>query len=103
MFDVWFGGVEITTVVLIVSVLLLLPTQLLLCFKVRNLLIRLLPAIELAVSTFVFTVLYFISVGWDRIGYLFLVIFAGFMLLMCGIGWGIWAVACLVKRKKQVG
>ena len=72
MFDIWFGDVEITTVVLIVSVLLLLPTQLLLCFKVRNLLIRLLPAIELAVPTLVFTILYFISTGWDRIGYLFL-------------------------------
>ncbi len=103
MFDVWFGGVEITTVVVIASVVLILPIQLLLCAKVRNLLVRLLPAIELAVPTLVFTILYFISTGWDKIGYLLLAIFAGFMLLMCGIGWGIWAVARLVKRKKQVG
>ena len=38
------------------------------------------------------------ATGWDNLGYIFLAIFTGFMLLMCGIGWGIW---WMIHRKKQ--
>lgn len=101
MFDVWMGDVELTTLVLVFSLVVLLPVQLLLCFRVRSRKIRLLPVIVLAIPTIVFTLMSFAISGWDGLGYIFLAIFAGFMLLVCGVGWGIWAIAGLIKRRKR--
>ncbi len=98
MFDVWKGDIELTTVVLIFSVFILLPLQLLLCFKVKSIIIRLLPVTVLSISAVYFLVMSAVITGWDGVGYLFLSIFAGFMLFMCGVGWGIWGITKLLKR-----
>ena len=100
MFDVWMGDIELTTAVLIFSVVVLLPIQLLLCFKVKSKAIRLLPVILLSIPTIIFVMMSVAITGWDGLGYIFLAIFTGFMLLMCGVGWGIWAINKLVKKKK---
>ena len=102
MFDVWMGDIEITTVALIFSVVVLLPIQLLLCFKGKSRAIRLLPVILLSMLSIIFVMMSVALSGWDGLGYIFLAIFTGFMLLMCGIGWGIWAITKLI-RKKNVG
>ena len=99
MFDVWMGDIELTTAVLIFSVVVLLPIQLLLCFKVKSKAIRLLPVILLSIPTIIFVMMSVAITGWDGLGYIFLAIFTGFMLLMCGVGWGIWAINKLVKKK----
>ncbi len=99
MFDVWIGDVELTTAVLIFSVVVLLPVQLLLCFKVKSKAIRLLPTILLSILTTIFVIMSVVITGWDGLGYIFLAIFSGIMLLMCGIGWGIWAINKLIKKK----
>ena len=101
MFDVWMGDIELTTAVLIFSLVVLLPFQLLLCFKVKSKTIRLLPVVVLALLTVIFIVMSVAITGWDGLGYIFLAIFAGFMLFMCGIGWGIWAISSLVKKNKE--
>lgn len=100
MFDVWMGNIELTTFVLILSIVVLLPIQLLLCFKVKNRIIRLVPVIVLFILTIIFIVTSVTVTGWDGLGYIFLAIFTGFMLLMCGIGWGIWAIIQFTKRKR---
>ena len=100
MFDVWMGDIELTTAVLIFSIVVLLPNQLFLCFKVKSRAIRLLPVILLSIPTIIFTVMSVAITGWDGLGYIFLAIFTGFMLLMCGVGWGIWAISKLIKKKK---
>ena len=43
MFDIWIGDVELTRCALIFSLVVLLPLQLLLCFKVKQKGIRLIP------------------------------------------------------------
>ena len=101
MFDVWMGDIELTTAVLIFSVVVLLPIQLLLCFKVKSKTIRLLPVILFSIPTIIFVMMSVAITGWDGLGYIFLAIFAGFMLLMCGIGWGIWAISKLFKKNKD--
>ena len=100
MFDVWFGDVELTTLVLNFSFLVIIPVQLVLCFKVKRKIVRLLPVIIFSIPTIVFTFMAMIISGWDGIGYIFLAIFAGFMLLACGIAWGIWGLSRFVKRKR---
>lgn len=98
MFDIYWGDIELTTLTLIISVVILLPIQLLLCFKVKSRTIRLLPVIILSIFAVAFIVLTLSTPGWDGLGYIFLAIFAGFMIFMCGIGWGIWAI---VNRRKK--
>ena len=97
MFDVWMGDIELTAFVLIFSIVVLLPVQLLLCFKVKSRAIRLLPVIVLSIPTIIFTVMSVAITGWDSLGYIFLAIFTGFMLFMCSMGWGIWAITRLVN------
>lgn len=99
MFDIWIGDIELTTLVLIVSIVVLLPLQLLLCFKVKKLMFRLLPIIILSILTIAFMVMNFLIPGWDGLGYLFLAIFSGFMIFMCGVGWGIWAISAKAKKR----
>jgi len=101
MFDIWFDGIELTRLTIIVSVVILLPVQLLLCFKVKSLAIRLAPVIILSGLAALFIVLLRSTPGWDGVGYLFFAIFAGFMIFMCGIGWAIWAVAYGLKKKRS--
>jgi len=36
--------------------------------------------------------------GWDGLGYIFLAVFAGFMMLICGVAWGVWAI---IKHKQK--
>ena len=98
MFDVWLGDIELTTLTLIVGVAVLLPIQLWLCFKVESRTVRLLPVILFSGVIIAFIALAFSSTGWDNLGYIFFAIFSGFLLLICGIGWGIWAVVNTIKK-----
>ncbi len=98
MFDVWLGDIELTTFTLIFSAAVLLPIQLLLCFKIKSKVIRLLPVMLLSIPTVCFMLMSVTMKGWESLGYLFLSIFAAFMLLMCGIGWGIWGIATWSRR-----
>lgn len=101
MFDMWFGDIELTRLTIIASVVILLPVQLLLCFKVKNLAIRLTPVIILSILMALFIVRWLSAVGWDGLFYAFFAVFVGLMILMCGIGWGIWAVVHGLKKKRS--
>ncbi len=101
MFDIWIGDIELTTFVLIFSIVELLPIQLLLCFKIKSKVIRLLPVAVISIPAICFLAMAIAIPGWDSLGYLFLAIFAGIMLLTCGIGWGIWGIANFAKRKSK--
>ena len=101
MFDVWMNGREFTAAVWFFSIVVLLPVQILLCFKVKRKVIRLLPVILLSIPTLFFIAMAITATGWDNLGYIFPAIFTGFMLIICGIGWGIWAITIFIKRKKD--
>lgn len=98
MFDIWWGDIELTTLTVIVSVLLLLPMQLLLSFKAKRSFVRLLPVILLSALTVLLLILSLTAPGLEKIVWLCLAIFAAFMTFVCGIGWGIWWIAA---RRKQ--
>ena len=100
MFDVWIGDIELIKVVLVLSVGVLLLIQLLLCFKVKNKNIRLLPVILLSIVTIFFVAMASTATDWENLGYIFPAIFIMFMWPMCGMAWGIWAIIILIKKKK---
>ncbi len=101
MFDVYAGDVELTTLTFIVSVAVLLPLQLLLCFKVKSLLLRLTPAVLLTAAAVGLVLKAALSVGWEGLPYLFLAAFAGIMALSCGVGWAVWAAVKAAGRGRS--
>ena len=101
MFDIWIGDMNLTVLILIISVVVVLPVQLLLCFKVKSLTLRFLPIFIFTALAVLSFVMYTMSNGWDGLIYTFFAIYVVFLIFMCGIGWGIWAIARLLKKKKQ--
>lgn len=94
-----FGLFDIRTdvFVLLLSVILML-LQVLLCFKFKNRIIRLIPVCLTLMLTVIFVALGFIFDGWDALGFIFLAICSAVLLLCSGIGWGIWAI---VRKKNK--
>ena len=94
-----FGLFEVRTdiFILFMSVLTLI-LQVLLCFGIEKLWIRLLPSCLLFSVTAVFAVLVFASDGWDSIGFLLLALWAALLLVASGLGWAIWGAIRLAKK-----
>ncbi len=99
MFGVWMGDANLTVIVIAVCAVIVLPLQLLLCFKVKSQLLRLLPVLLLLIAGVVFMALASSSEGWDGLGYLILALYCAFMLLACGIAWVIWTLIHYIKKK----
>ncbi len=98
MFDVWIGDVELTALIAIFSIVVLLPIQILLCFKVKSKVLRLMPAVVLFALSIFFAVMSATSSGWDGIGWMFFFLYAAWMLFMCGVAWGIFGIHKLLKK-----
>ena len=71
---------------------LVLPLQLLLCFKARRVAVRLIPTILFPLISVAFLVPTLTVTGWDSLGYLFFMILAVFAWVIDGVAWGIWGM-----------
>ena len=98
----WFMGTDIQSkvFVLIFAFAIFLPIQLLLCFKVKSFVIRLIPIF----LSFAF-ILFFLILGsivkeniW--LYYCYSAI-SGFMVFICFIGWPIWAAVDDIKTNRS--
>ena len=101
MGDMWIRDIEVTTLIAITSVLVVLPIQLLLCFKVKPIFLRLLPSILLTGTTILLFAMMAASRDWDAIGYAVLGVFSGVLLVFSGIGWGIWGLVALIRKRNK--
>ena len=97
----WIRDIEVTTLIAITSVLVVLPIQLLLCFKVKPIFLRLLPSILLTGTTILLFAMMAASRDWDAIGYAVLGVFSGVLLIFSGIGWGIWGLVALFRKRNK--
>ena len=88
----WYLEIDYPTIVVFVSVIATLILQLLLCFKAKKIFIKLLPITVLIVSTIVFSICSATINGWDGLGYLLFALLSFGLILVCGIGWAIWAI-----------
>ena len=82
------------------SVLIIIPGQILLCAKVKKLIFKLLPTILLAAATIGFAVMAFSVNDWSAFLWLILAAFAGAYLLADGLAWLIWAISKGIKKQK---
>lgn len=88
----WHLEIDLPTIVVFISVISTLIIQLLLCFKVKKIFIKLLPITLLIVLTIVFSICSASINGWDGLGYLFFALLSFGLILVCGVGWGVWAI-----------
>ena len=92
-----FFDIDLLPLLVVMAAFLIFPLQLFLCRKVKNRMVRLLPVILLTMTEGVLVALSCTSKGWQSLGYLFFVLVAAMMLLLCGLSWGLWAI--LRKRR----
>ena len=81
-------------------VVVVLPVQLILCFKSKSMGPRFVPIMIFAILAMLSIIMNQTTTGWVGLAHIFFAIYALFMIFMCGIGWGIWAVASYMKKKK---
>ena len=91
----------ITTIVVICSILFALTIQLLLCLKVKNILIRLLPSLLFTASTIYLFIMMKVTTDWGAIGYALLFLFSVVLLASVVVGWGVWGIIRLIRRVKR--
>lgn len=98
MFDIYFGEIELTEVIIYISILIMIPLQLLLCFKAKNLILKLLPIFILLFLIVTFICMSQFAEGWDGLGYTILAMFAAILLFACIVAWVIWFIVKLIKK-----
>ena len=99
MIDWIFTAFDTFSLKTLIAVILTVLLQLFLCFKVNTIGAKLLPAVILTAA------IVFFSVCFSRIDNIITVVFLYFafqafhLLWACGLGWGIWAIVRITKRK----
>ncbi|MBR4016746.1 MAG: hypothetical protein IKK11_02915 [Oscillospiraceae bacterium] len=93
MFQQPIFQIDIPTVTAFIAVIITLLAQLLLCFKAKKMWIKILPSALFSVSALVFYICCRVVGGWDGMGYLYFALLSFVLIVICGIGWGIWAMA----------
>ena len=78
-----------TTVFVIVLSVAVLILQIWLCQKGKKRSVKLIPVGVLSVCAVVCRILSEYANGWDAFGYLFFTLLSAWLIVVCGIGWGL--------------
>jgi len=98
MFDLFARDTELAVSIAASAILIILPIQLFLCFRVEKLLIKCLPTVLFAVAAVAFYTMAITAKDWGGFVYLILAVFSGVFLIFSGIAWAIFAVSKHSKR-----
>lgn len=101
MLDVWIGDINLTLVVMLLCALVILPIQLLLCFKVKRLWLRLVPTVLFCTLSVISFILTMTITGWDVLLWLIILIYSLFVSAVCALSWIIYALVNLRKHKQE--
>ena len=102
MFDAHIGEIDLTLLVIVLSVVLVLPVQYRLCRGECALFVRLLPSIVFALGGVVCVYLAYSTRDWDALFYILFAIYCGFLLAASALGWALWAVIAW-RRRREIG
>ncbi len=80
--------------------LLIFGLQLLLCFRVRHLLLRLIPGLLFVLLAVFFVILILTTEGWGVLLYLVLLILTGYAIALDALAWLVWLIVQGVRRRK---
>ena len=99
MLELQTGNIDFTTLFIVLFVVAAFLVQLLLCFKVKKTIIRLLPVILLSVSIAAFWTLASLITGWDAVACAIFAMLSGYLLLACCAGWAVFGIVGFVRRQ----
>ena len=77
---------------------LFFAVQFFMCFKIKNVFIRLIPTALTFAATAVLFIMIYASEGWDSIGYLVLTLYCALLLGGCAFSWLLFALIKLIKK-----
>ena len=98
MSDLFARDTEIA-LLLAAAVVLVMAIQLLLCFKAKKTLVKLLPALLFAVVTVVFYVIAITAKDWEGFAYGMIAVCTAVLLFFSAVAWLIYAIVRLAKRR----
>lgn len=101
MIDLYFFKIDVFPFMLIVAGIVSLAVQLLFCFKVKCVWIRLVPVFLSTLAIIFLIALAFVVKGWDAVACVVFALVCAFSLAVCGFCWGIWGIVCLIRRGKR--
>ena len=81
--------------------ILIITVQLLLCFKIKRVWLRLIPTLLIGGVTVAFYVLLRLATGWEVIGYLLLLLGAGLLFVVDFFAWILFAILRRLKKREQ--
>ena len=84
--------IDLPTIVVLISAIITLCLQLWLCRKAKSVFVKLLPIALFTLSSIALYACALLAKGWEAFGYLFFALLSFGLLLVCGVGWGIWAI-----------
>lgn len=98
MIDFYFFKIDTSTFIFIVSAIIFLATQLLLCFKGKCIWVKLIPVFLSVTAIIVFLILTACLESWDAVGALVLALFSAYLLAVSICGLGIWGIVLLIRK-----
>ena len=97
-----FSLLEIDYSVFVIAITALtLILQIILCFKSKKTVIKLIPTVISVITTVAFIVMISLSTGWEVLGYLLLAVFSAFVSAGCILCWIIYGIIKVFKRKPK--
>ena len=85
------------------GILIVLPVQLVLCFRGKKVFMKCLPAVLIGIATITFYILAITARTWIAFIYLIVAFYSAVFLISCGIAWGIWIVYTLFAKGNSRG
>ncbi len=102
MVDLGFIKIDASNFIAIIIGIVIFALQMILLFKGKFLIIKLLPILLCAIASVVFIITTFTTEGWDALGWLLLFVFALIYLGVCAFAWVVYGIIKLFTRKKSL-
>ena len=102
MIDLGFIKIDTSNFIAILIGIVVFAVQLVLLFKVKYLIIKLLPTILTIVVGVVCFICMSLTEGWDAVGWLLLMVFCLIYLGVCAFALLIYGIVKLITRKKSL-
>ena len=101
MINLGFIQIDSSNLIVILFGIAVFAIQLVLCLKVRLIIVKLIPIMVAVVAGIVFFIGMCLSNGWDVLGYFALLIYAFIALGVCAIAFIVYGIICLIKKIKN--
>ena len=87
------------TTIIIAGAIVIFSLQLLLCYKIKNPFLKLLPAFVITAFDVYYFIMMKIATSWDALGYALLWILSVIAFMAIALAWIVWVIIRIIRRK----